>query len=120
MCSVCRNHNPVRSSFMTYHRVCNKRITTGATCGAGTVSLLTEHLSSPTVLSGVRVVRSVVFCVVFCTSLFALLIIVLSVFLRFTASDNPFDNFKLLFSLLSGIVLLIRISHPTIHFPLTM
>ena len=36
MCSFCRNHNPVLSSFMTYHRVCNNRNTTGATCGAGT------------------------------------------------------------------------------------
>jgi len=31
-----RNHNPIISSFMTYHRVCNKSNTMGATCGAGT------------------------------------------------------------------------------------
>ena len=31
---------------------------------------LPEHLSSPPVYSGIRVVRSVVFCVVFCRSLF--------------------------------------------------
>ena len=30
------NHNPVFSSFMTYHRVCNKCNTTGVACGAGT------------------------------------------------------------------------------------
>ena len=36
ICSVCRNHNPVLSSFMTYYRVCKKRNTTGVTCGAGT------------------------------------------------------------------------------------
>ena len=37
ICSVCRNHNPVLSSFMTYHRVCNKRNMTGATCGVGII-----------------------------------------------------------------------------------
>jgi hypothetical protein len=36
ICSVCLNHNQVISSFMTYHRVCNKSNTMGATCGAGT------------------------------------------------------------------------------------
>ena len=34
---------------------------------------LPDHLSSPPVCSGVRVARSVVFCVVFCRSLFVLL-----------------------------------------------
>ena len=47
--------------------------------------------------SGIRVVRSLVFCVVifFYRSLFVLLVIVLSV-LWFTASDYPFVIFKLL------------------------
>jgi hypothetical protein len=31
MCSVCRNHNPVLFSFMTYDRVCKRSSTTGAT-----------------------------------------------------------------------------------------
>jgi hypothetical protein len=55
-----------------------------------------EYLRSPPVLSGVRVVRYLVFCVVFCRSLFVLfrLAIVLSV-LRFTYSDYAFDIFKL-------------------------
>jgi len=26
ICSGCRNHNPVLSSFITYNRVCNKNI----------------------------------------------------------------------------------------------
>jgi len=48
-------------------------------------------------LSGVRVTRSLVFCVVFCRSLFVLflLAIVLSVLLRFTDSDYPFGISKL-------------------------
>jgi len=35
ICSVCRHHNPVLSSFITYHRDCTKSNTTGTTCGAG-------------------------------------------------------------------------------------
>ena len=56
-----------------------------------------EHMSSPQVLGGVNVARSLVFCVVFCKSLFAFLSFfdtVLSVLLRFTASDYPFSIFK--------------------------
>ena len=30
-CSVCSNHRPVISSFVTYHRVCNKSNTMGTT-----------------------------------------------------------------------------------------
>ena len=37
ICSVFRNHNPVISSFTTYHRACNKSNMTGATCGVGTM-----------------------------------------------------------------------------------
>ena len=58
---------------------------------------LLEHLSSLPVFSGVRVARSLVFCVMFCWSLFVFfrLAIVLSVLL-FTAFDYPFGVFKLL------------------------
>ena len=52
-----------------------------------------EHLSShpPLVVSGVCVARSLVFCVMFCRSLFVLflLAVVLSI-LRFTTSDFLF------------------------------
>jgi hypothetical protein len=44
-----RNTNPILSSFMTFHRVCNK---TSATCWAGTASL-PEHMGSCPVFSGV-------------------------------------------------------------------
>ena len=49
-------------------------------------------------ISRVRVIRSLVFCVVFCRSLFVLFlfVIVLSVIPRFTDSDYPFGIFKLL------------------------
>jgi hypothetical protein len=40
ICCVCRIQNLVLSSFMTYHRLCNKRNTKGPTSGAG-------HMSSP-------------------------------------------------------------------------
>ena len=43
--SFVRNHNPVNSSCMTYHRVCNKSYTTGVSSGAGT-AYSSLHLSS--------------------------------------------------------------------------
>ena len=36
ICSACRKHFPVLSSFMTYHQICNKIKMTGATSRAGT------------------------------------------------------------------------------------
>ena len=60
---------------------------------------LPEHLSSPPVISGVRVTRSLVLCVCFeivvCPFVLFILATVLSVLLRFTASDYPYDIFKL-------------------------
>ena len=60
------------------------------------------HMISPPGLvgCGVRVARSFVFCAMFCRSLFVLFVlfsfvIVLSVLLGLTASDYPFDIFKL-------------------------
>ena len=72
------------------------------------ISYPSEHLSSPRVFSGVRVSRSLVFCVMLCGSLFALLSILycplycLSFFnLLFLItpllfSDYPFGIFRLL------------------------
>ena len=93
ICSVCRNQNPVFSSWLTYHRVCNKSNTTSVICGAGTAHSSGAHEFTPG-FSGIRVARSLVFCVVICTSLFVLLsdflfAVVLCVPLRFTASDYP-------------------------------
>jgi hypothetical protein len=66
--------------------------TTGVISGAGT-AYHSGHLSSPPVISGVRVTRSLVLyvcfvyrCLSFCT---------LSVLLRYTDSDCPFGIFKL-------------------------
>jgi hypothetical protein len=58
---------------------------------------LPENLSSPPVFSGVRHARSLVLCVCIVDRSFVLFIltIVLSVLLRFTDSDYPFDIFKL-------------------------
>ena len=66
---VCRNHNPVLSSFITYHPglLCDKSITTGVICGAGTANSSGAPEFIPC-LSGVRVARSFVFCVMFCKS----------------------------------------------------
>jgi hypothetical protein len=57
-----------------------------------------EHLSSSLVFRWVHVVQSLVFCVVFCRSLFVLLVIVLSV-VPFMVSDYPFGIFWSLYCL---------------------
>ena len=82
MYSVCRNHNPVLSSFVAYHRVYNRSKTTGATCEAGT-SYPSRAPESTPVFIGVS--GPLIFCVVFYGSLFVLflLVIALSV-LRYT------------------------------------
>jgi hypothetical protein len=55
-----------------YHTACNTSNTTGATCGTGNVYTSGVHSSCP-VFSGVPVAGSLVFCVLFCSSLFVLL-----------------------------------------------
>ena len=96
ICSFLHIHNSVLSSFLTYHWVCNKGSTAGVTCGAGTA----YPSGAPELIPGfhwVRVARSLVFYVVFCTSflsLFPFFIITLSVLLRFTVFDYTFGNFK--------------------------
>ena len=59
---------------------------------------LPGHRSSSAVFSGVRVAQSLVFCEVFCRSLFVffLFVVVLTV-LQLTASDYPYGVFKLFF-----------------------
>ena len=100
ICSVSRNHNPVVSSFVTYHRVCNEDNTTGDTSGTGTAQL-PEDLSSTPVISRIRQFFSVQYFVDHYLSFYTLnfrLAIVLSAILRFTASDYPVNIFKLLFT----------------------
>ena len=55
---------------------------------------LSDYLSTPPIFSGVRVTRSLVFCVCFVDHCLA---IVLSVLVRYTDLDFPFGIFKLLF-----------------------
>ena len=105
--STCRKHFPVISWCMTYHRFCNLINTTVATSAAWTAYPSEVH---PRLLVGFRITRSLVLCVCFvdrCLSFF-LLVIVLSVHLRFTGSDYHFGIFKLFFSLI--IVLLLTSS----------
>ena len=57
---------------------------------------LPEHLSLPPGYSGVRFARSLIFCVMFCKSLFVLYLLAIVLFvLRFMASDYSFGFFKL-------------------------
>ena len=71
ICSTCRKHFPVLSSFTTYYRVCKYINTTGATSGAGTAYPSGASEFTPG-FSGVRVTRSLALCFVdrclsFCT-----------------------------------------------------
>jgi hypothetical protein len=43
ICSTCRKHFPILSSFMTHHRVCNYSNTTGATSGKGSTYPFGAH-----------------------------------------------------------------------------
>jgi len=73
---------------MIYHRVCNKRNTTGVTRGAGNVYPFGTYAFTP-VLVGFVLLDFSVFCVVFCRSfflLFLLTIVLTTLLLRFTAS----------------------------------
>ena len=48
ICFVCRNHNPVLSSFMPYHRICDKSNMTMPLVDQELLPLQ-EHMSSPPV-----------------------------------------------------------------------
>ena len=72
ICSLCRNHNPMFSSFLTYHWICNKNNMRGATSGTGTADP-SEPPRFTSCFSGTRVAQSSDFCVVFCRSLFVFL-----------------------------------------------
>jgi hypothetical protein len=67
------SQNPVLlSPFMTYLRICGKCNTTCASCGTGSAYLSGAHTFTP-VVCGVIVALSLVFCVIFCSSLFVFL-----------------------------------------------
>ena len=61
----CRNHHPINSSFMTYHR-CVTRVTRRVPHMGHEQLTLPVNLSSPSAFSGVLVARSLAFSVVFC------------------------------------------------------
>jgi hypothetical protein len=94
--SVWRNQNPVLSSFITYRRLCNK-------CNTMDISRVEQELlslnSAPDFTRGFSGARSLVFCVLFCRSLFGLLSCFLVAFLLsilpFTESDCCLGIFKL-------------------------
>ena len=60
------------SSLMTYHMIFTKSNMTCVTSGSWTTRLSGTHELTP-VFSGVRDARSIIFCVVFCRSLFVIL-----------------------------------------------
>ena len=102
ICSICCNHNPILSLFMTNHWVCSKSNMKSGKCGAGTALIPFRSISAhPPDFS--RVTRVPVARSLFCRSLCVLLAIALSVLLRFTASDFEFLVFNITFSNISDI-----------------
>jgi hypothetical protein len=93
ICFVCRNHNPIFSSFTTYQRVCKNSNTMCVTCRAGTATL-PEHPCSPWFL--VLGFLDSIFSIIVCPFILFHFAMVLSV-LRFTASNYHFYILKLVF-----------------------
>jgi hypothetical protein len=83
-----KNTNPTKTSKKYREPRCSGRVSSSGS-SSGTSYRLRQGL-----FCGVPVARSLVFCVVFCRSLFVLLSNVLSV-LRITDSDYAFGIFKL-------------------------
>jgi len=63
ICYVGLNHRPVLSSFLIYHRICNKSGMTDVTCGAGTAYPSGVTQFTPVCRWGLCCTVS---CVVFC------------------------------------------------------
>ena len=77
ICSVCRSHNPVLSfSSMTYHQILTRETQQVSLIEQELLTIL-EYLSSSSVFSGVRVAQSFVVCVVFCGSMFFVVVLFL-------------------------------------------
>ena len=83
---VGRNHNPVLSSFMTYHMVCNKNNTTDATCGAGSAY---PSGVQPQLLVGLVLVDLCFLC-----NVLQIVVCPFVTFLLFTDSDYSFGSFN--------------------------
>ena len=90
------NNNYILSSFITYLHDCNNSNKTCVTSETGTA----YHSGAPEFIRGFwwglccSIFRFLYLCVSFCPFLLA---IVLSIILRFTASDYPFSILKLLY-----------------------
>jgi len=92
--SVCCNHYPVLSSFMTYYRLCNKSNTTSVTSGVGSA----YYSGAPHVFSGVYFAQSLVFCLMFYRSRFIRLFFFFSLLYCLFFFDLRFINTTLVVS----------------------
>ena len=101
ICSTCRKHFPVLSSFMTYHRACYQINTTGAISVVGTAYPSRAPEFTPGFQWGSCYSIFSFMCnalqIVVCPFVLFLLAIALSV-LRYTDSDYTFGFFKLFIS----------------------
>jgi hypothetical protein len=103
---VTRYHGYVPFAVITIWYFSHSWFITRVTRG---VPIVEQELVNPpdftSILSGVRIGRSLVFCVVFCWSLFVLFlsVIVLSVLLRITALISPLSGYLQTFLMTSSI-----------------
>jgi hypothetical protein len=89
ICSVCRYHNQVLSSFMTYQLVCNKNNTTGVTMEQELLTFRTSCCSIFSFLCSILYIFDCPFSFGFP------LAFELSIHLRFSAFNYPFGIIKL-------------------------
>jgi hypothetical protein len=108
--SVCRNHNLVLSSFMTYHRFCSKCNTTGATIRVGTAYLFRAPAFTPHFLVGSHVAQYLVFlCFVdHCLFFSSFSFVRYFFYLRLLVSSTFSYIISLLFIIFTGVYLMIN------------
>ena len=87
--SLYRNHNPVLSSLITYNGFVT-RVTRRMPHMGQVLPTLPEHLSSSLVFRRVRVAPSLVYCVMFCRSLFVIFLLAIELYVLWL----PLDIFK--------------------------
>ena len=91
-------YTSVKHDFHIRRSSCRLPVTRRVSLIEQELPTLPEHMSSHPVLCGVLVAQSLVFCVVFCGSLFVLVALVIVLYvLRFVTSEYLFGIFKLFF-----------------------
>ena len=105
----------ISSVRICLNQICDKNNTTGATSGAEMFTF-PEHLSSPPVFCGVRVGRSLAFCLVFSRLLFAFLSFYLQLLITPVVSFGHYITCPSIYSFLLPLWYLLVIILPVLLF----